>query len=84
MNQARRREIWAEALVDALLAGLRTDRKTRIEVAGSAIHGLLQSTQDAMGDATGSDDKCTDLYERHRALSASIRRLDRLAGEPDA
>ena len=81
MNQARRREIWAEALVDALRAGLRRDGRMGIEVARTVIHELLQSTQDDMRDATGSDDKCTHLYERHRALSASIRKLEEPSGD---
>ncbi len=100
MNRARRREIWAEALVDALQAGRAGDRRDlRLPdpVVRAAIRGLLDDTQTAMGDAASSDerdktamgdaassDERDKLYERHRALSEIIRRLDRPAGEPDA
>ena len=86
MNRARRREIWAEALVDALQAGRAGDRRDlRLPdpVVRAAIRELLDDTQTAMGDAASSDER-DKLYERHRALSEIIRRLDRPAGEPDA
>ena len=86
MNRARRREIWAEALVDALQAGRAGDRRDlRLPdpVVRAAIRELLDETQTAMGDAASSDER-DKLYERHRALSEIIRRLDRPAGEPDA
>ena len=77
MNRARRREIWAEALVATLRAVLARDRGQFPDPGvRSAIQDLIYGMHAAMDQETDSD-KRDELYERHRALSATIQELDR-------
>ena len=82
MNRARRRGIWAKALVDALRAVLARvgGRHLPDPDVRSAIQGLFQPTHTEMDQATDSD-KRDELYERHRALSEIIQELDRQVEE---
>ena len=69
MKRAERREIWAQAIVDALQEVFSNP------VVRSDIERLRADTRDAM-EAADNDNRDKD-YERHRALSAIIQKLPR-------
>ena len=75
MNRARRREIGAEALVDALWAVQARDGGQFLHPGvRSAIQDLIYGMHAAMDQETDSD-KRDKLYERHRVLSAIIQEI---------